>query len=416
MAGKELINKIRKKGICGTIKMAAVKWKKTERDFGSFRINPARKEIVDRILNRGYSRIVIYENHFGYHNIMMQRPQHMLRNMGDEETLVLYNSYYDIDFKDKRRITQAAKHVYILDLHYYRKYLLSAVKRIDNKYVMVYSTDTVPVSRIRQYSSIGFKIIYEYVDDINEDLISKKKIDQIRARHQYLLSAKNVLTVATADKLYREARSKNEKAKIVQISNGAECDKFDPKSETKDQVYRQWIKEDRIHVGYYGALAGWVDYDLLKKLADNETIQLILIGIEHDDSLKKSGLLEYKNVKYFGKKPYDSLAGYVHFWDVCMIPFLINDITKATSPVKLFEYMAMEKPVVSTALPECLKYSAVKIARNAQEFVSFVEECKEGCKDEKQKELLRKCAWENDWSVKASELKAYMGEWEKDER
>ena len=33
MAGKELINKIRKKGICGTIKMIAVKWKKTERDL-----------------------------------------------------------------------------------------------------------------------------------------------------------------------------------------------------------------------------------------------------------------------------------------------------------------------------------------------------------------------------------------------
>jgi len=143
---------------------------------------------------------------------------------------------------------------------------------------------------------------------------------------------------------------------------------------------------------------------------------LILIGIEHDDSLKKSGLLDYKNVKYFGKKPYESLAGYVHFWDVCIIPFLINDITKATSPVKLFEYMAMEKPVVSTALPECLKYTAVKIAQNVQEFVSLVEECKDDCKDEKRKELLKKCAWENDWSVKAAELKAYMGEWEKNER
>ena len=38
------------------------------------------------------------------------------------------------------------------------------------------------------------------------------------------------------------------------------------------------------------------------------------------------------------------------------------------------------------------------------------------CKDEKRKELLKKCAWENDWSVKAAELKAYMGEWEKNER
>ena len=49
-------------------------------------------------------------------------------------------------------------------------------------------------------------------------------------------------------------------------------------------------------------------------------------------------------------------------------------------------------------------------------FVSLVEECKDDCKDEKRKELLKKCAWENDWSVKAAELKAYMGEWEKNER
>ena len=40
---------------------------------------------------------------------------------------------------------------------------------------MVYSTDTVPVSRIKQYSELGFRIIYEYVDDINEELISRKK-------------------------------------------------------------------------------------------------------------------------------------------------------------------------------------------------------------------------------------------------
>ena len=78
-------------------------------------------------------RIVIYENHFGYHNIMMQRPQHMLRNMGDEETLILYNSYYDIDFKDRRRITPIARHVYVLDLYYYRKYLLNALKQIEKK-------------------------------------------------------------------------------------------------------------------------------------------------------------------------------------------------------------------------------------------------------------------------------------------
>ena len=61
-----------------------------------------------------------------------------------------------------------------------------------------------------------------------------------------MLRAKNVLTVATADKLYKEAKSNNKKTRIVQISNGAECDKFVPESVTEDQVYRQWLKEDML--------------------------------------------------------------------------------------------------------------------------------------------------------------------------
>ena len=145
-------------------------------------------------------------------------------------------------------------------------------------------------------------------------------------------------------------------------------------------------------------------------------MQIILIGVEHDDSLKKSGLLERKNVRYFGKKPYDVLAGYVHYFDVCMIPFVLNEITEATSPVKLFEYMAMEKPVVSTALPECMKYDPVVIAYSQEEFVEAVYDCWNGREDQKRKEQLNRCAWENDWSAKAGKLKKHLSQWEKNER
>ena len=146
-----------------------------------------------------------------------------------------------------------------------------------------------------------------------------------------------------------------------------------------------------------------------------QDIQLILIGIEHDRSLGESNLLNLDNVRYFGKKDYESLAGYVHYFDVCIIPFVVNEVTRATSPVKLFEYMAMEKSVITTKLPECMKYDLVNVASDEEEFVSMVRKCWEQRDDVERKERLRQCAWENDWSAKAGELKTYLSQWEKNE-
>ena len=126
--------------------------------------------------------------------------------------------------------------------------------------------------------------------------------------------------------------------------------------------------------------------------------------------------IKFAAVRYFGKKPYEQLAGYVHYFDVCMIPFVINGITAATSPVKLFEYMSMEKPVVSTALPECLKYDAVSIAHSPDEFVRLVTEAWDERDNDDVKEKLRQCARGNDWSAKAQELKKCLSQWESDER
>lgn len=415
MSVQEKISKMFSWGPQKTAKMVAVKWKKREK--GSRKsINSTRKRILDQIFLNNYKRVVIFENHFGYYNIMMQRPQHLLRNIGDNETLVLYNSYYDIDFQDKNRITQIAQSVYVLDLFYYRKYLLELVKKIPGRYLCVYSTDTVPLRRIEEYLKHKFRIIYEYVDDINPDLISPHKISLVLARHSFLLHNENVLTVATADKLYKNAACINGKSKLIQLSNGAECNRFSPAEMTDNKEYRNWIRKDKIKVGYYGALASWIDYELLQYLAEDSKFQIILIGVEHDNSLKESGLLEWNNVKYFGRKPYSELAGYVHYFDVCIIPFLINDITKATSPVKLFEYMAMEKPIVTTALSECMKYDVVDIAYTHEEFKDKVYKSWNEREDIEKKEELRQCAWENDWSAKAQELKCYLSKWENNER
>lgn len=405
---KKVFEKIKEKGFRQSIRMISVKLKKRETKCVK-KLSQKRQSVVEEILNLNYDTVIIFENHFGYYNIMLQRPQHMTRELSDERTLVLYNSYYDVDYRDSDRITCLKENFYILDMYYYRKTVLEGLKKKNvRKLLMVYSTDTVPVSRIKEYQKDNFYIIYEYVDDMNPDLIASDKLKMITDRHKYLLQSDRTLCVATAAKLYDNVYCARPTASLAWISNGVECDKFQMDVKTRDAQYLSWLKEESIKVGYYGAMAGWLDYDLLKELASDKRLQIILIGVEHDGSLKESGILEFDNVRYFGKKPYEKLAGYAHFFDVCIIPFLINDITEATSPVKLFEYMSMGKPVVTTALPECKRYDIVSIAEDSKDFRDKVYEAAAKKGERKYIEALRQFARENDWKEKAEELRGYI--------
>jgi len=122
-------------------------------------------------------------------------------------------------------------------------------------------------------------------------------------------------------------------------------------------------------VGYHGALAAWVDYELLAQLAGlRAELSFVLIGPAHDRSLAASGLLTLPNVHWLGMKPYAELPNYLRYFDVATIPFRLNETTHAVSPLKLFEYLAAGKPVVVTPMRTSLSIALVLAAANAAEF------------------------------------------------
>lgn len=407
---QNVLKKIKEKGLKKSFGLIRVKLKKKE-ILPEVKLSEDKKKAIMGIVEKDYKRVIIFENHFGYYNIMLQRPQHITRKLCDSETLVLYNSYYDVDFKTKDRITRMDENHYVLDMYYYRRFLTDFYKTQPvKKYLMVYSTDTVNIEQVKHYQKEGFRVIYEYVDDINPDLIFKENLDNILRRHEYLIQDSQTYIVTTATKLYNNILKENSLANVRLICNGVDCEVFSADKRTDDKEYRSWLKEESIKVGYYGAMASWVDYELLKRLAKDKNIQLILIGVAHDNSLQESGLLEYENVHFFGKRPYDRLAGYANFFDVCIIPFVLNEITEATSPVKLFEYMSLQKPIVTTALPECKKYEVVRIGNTPEEFCNLVYEADAMKNDEAYKKKLSLCGQQNSWESKAEELKRFLEE------
>ncbi|MER3398801.1 MAG: hypothetical protein C4316_09820, partial [Chloroflexota bacterium] len=210
-------------------------------------------------------------------------------------------------------------------------------------------------------------VIYDCVDDLEVG-----DVDQ--ADHEAMLRRAD-LVLATAQKLYDAIKVR--RPDVLLCPNAADYDNF---VQARHRAHASpppdlapVVGGGRLVVGYSGALARWVDYDLLAEVARRLTeATFVLIGCDYDGSLLRSGILGLENVVWLGMKPYEKLVDYIRWFDVGIIPFKLNNITEACSPIKLWEYLAAGKPVVSTDLPMCRGIEGVLIARSTQEFADNI--------------------------------------------
>lgn len=128
-------------------------------------------------------------------------------------------------------------------------------------------------------------------------------------------------------------------------------------------------------IGYVGGIHRHVDLELIKFIAQtHKDWSMVLIGPKQTDI---SALLGIPNIFILGKKEFPDLPRYIKCFDVCVIPYKINEYTMTVYPTKLNEYHMMGKPVVATDLPEIKKFNAenadlVLIGKNYQQFSELV--------------------------------------------
>ncbi len=156
-------------------------------------------------------------------------------------------------------------------------------------------------------------------------------------------------------------------------------------------------------VGYIGAIEAWVDLDLIHYVAHvHHDWSLILIGPVHTNINK---LKEENNIYLLGVKDHSIISTYISLFDVCLIPFKINNLTNYVNPIKLYEYCAMGKPVVATNLRELKKYSSIcRLSKTYDEFVSNIERSlKEDTDFDRQKRI--EFASHNTWGNRVKTIK-----------
>ena len=363
---------------------------------------------IDECLKGKYERIFVWRSSFGWNVPLFQRSQQIARCLSRNNCLVLYEV---TRMTDKTKFFEKIEdNLYLVnyEISSFSNDLFNKLLNVDKpKYLQLYSTCwNVKKEEIDLYINNGFKFLYEYIDDLNPVLAGTDKLPQnVEDIHNYVINNKDVYVVTSADKLYEDMINKRKSKKnVILSSNGVDLDHFRNVSKDKLSEMEDIKNKYDLIVGYYGALASWFDYDLVRSLAkENSNIAFILIGIKYDTSYDENHLDELDNIYYLGGKDYKELPLYAKYFDIAWIPFVINEITLATNPIKLFEYMALDKLVVTSPMPECKKYKSVFICDNKDDYNKIFKDYKK-LKNKEYSILLEKESKDNSWDKKANDI------------
>ena len=196
-------------------------------------------------------------------------------------------------------------------------------------------------------------IIFDILDDnIGFPGINENERRSMKAMFGEIIKKATIVTAVSQHLV--NSIEENYLTKANFLPNGIDINMFIHKPEY-DQPIAELVEYERPLYGFVGALTSWIDFELLLKAASEiQKGTLVLVGplIENavpQELLKK--LNKHKRVTFLGSKPYDQIPHFLHQFDVLLLPRNYLPHSLASDPLKIYEYLATGKPIVSTAIP-----------------------------------------------------------------
>jgi UDP-galactopyranose mutase len=169
----------------------------------------------------------------------------------------------------------------------------------------------------------------------------------------------------------------------------------------------------RPRLGFYGVIDERFDAKLVAAVAsERPDWQICLVGpIVKIDA---ATLPRAYNIHYYGQQAYGELPKFLAGWDVCLLPFALNDATRYISPTKTLEYMAAERPIVSTPINDVVRLfgDLVLIADTSEAFIDACERalCESAAQRIERCREMRRCVTRSSWDVTAAAMAGLIDE------
>jgi glycosyltransferase involved in cell wall biosynthesis len=339
-----------------------------------------------RIPEPGELRPVVYLPTWATWDEMRQRPQYILSAFARAG-----HDVYFIDPREPRERMADGVHI------------VPSLKYVPRSYVILY-VHFAPLSAM--FDSFDDPvIIYDILDNLtiyDADEVGMPEERRVRSHHPAVIERADIV-MASAPNLI--SKYKSERPDILLVENGVEPSRFRanlPRPDVLEQIARPMV-------GYHGAVARWFDFDLFESVAELlPSYEFVIVGpIDGDAKNRVQGFAELPNVHVIGAVPSDEIPLYVASFDVGIIPFVVDELTRGVSPLKMYEYLAARVPVVSTPLPVCEAHPVVRTASTPGPFASEVQAAMEdrtAAFDEAAATAADAASWDNRISAVRSEL------------
>jgi glycosyltransferase involved in cell wall biosynthesis len=175
------------------------------------------------------------------------------------------------------------------------------------------------------------------------------------------------LTVVSAKLLYES--KKPYARQITYIPHGINLSEF--RNNLERSVKLEGMSGLRRPIaGFVGRIADWVDLPLISRCArELPNWDFVVIG---PSIVPLAPYLGIPNVHFLGRRDYQDLPNYIREFDVCLIPFIDIKVVATMNPLKMYEYLAVGKPVVTIPMPEVTDFAHVVTIAKPSDFPAAI--------------------------------------------
>lgn len=247
-------------------------------------------------------------------------------------------------------------------------------------------------------------VVYDITDDwssLTQSLTQKECV----VAQDAALCRRAGATIVCSERLY--ALKKDKAQRLFLIPNGVDAAHYRKVLDDKGPLPDIAVRWPKPVLGYTGTLhPDRVDVTLLAQLAERLTTGcIVLVGPDMLSADTWRRLQKRGNVFYGGTVPYAELPTVMRAFDVCITPHKVTPFTESLNPIKLWEYLAAGKPIVSTNVAGFRDYPQhVRIAEDADSFYRAVQEALR--EDPARGEARRQEAVKHSWEARLDAIEA----------